>query len=46
MLIAAIERRDLLLVQAIVMVTVTIILFANLFADMAYALLNPRVELE
>lgn len=45
LLIAAIERRDLLLVQAIVMVTVTIILFANLFADMAYALLNPRVEL-
>ncbi len=46
LLIAAIERRDLLLVQAIVMVTVTIILFANLFADMAYALLNPRVRLE
>ena len=45
LLIAAIERRDLLLVQAIVMVTVTIILFANLFADMVYALLNPRVEL-
>ncbi len=45
LLIAAIERRDLLLAQAIVMVTVTIILFANLFADMAYALLNPRVEL-
>ncbi|MCY3832653.1 MAG: ABC transporter permease [Chloroflexi bacterium] len=45
LLIAAIERRDLLLVQAIVMVTVTIILFSNLFADMAYALLNPRVEL-
>ncbi len=45
LLIAAIERRDLLLVQAIVMVTVTIILFSNLFADLAYALLNPRVEL-
>ncbi len=45
LLITAIERRDLLLVQAIVMVTVTIILFANLFADLAYALLNPRVEL-
>ena len=45
LLIAAIERRDLLLVQAIVMVTVTIILFANLFADLAYAMLNPRVEL-
>ena len=45
LLITAIERRDLLLVQAIVMVTVTIILFANLAADLAYALLNPRVEL-
>ncbi len=45
LLIAAIERRDLPLVQAIVMVTVTIILFANLFADMAYAALNPRIEL-
>ena len=45
LLIAAIERRDLPLVQAIAMVTVTIILFANLFADLAYALLNPRVEL-
>ena len=45
LLIAAIERRDLLLVQAIAMVTVTVILFANLFADAAYALLNPRVEL-
>jgi peptide/nickel transport system permease protein len=45
LLIAAIERRDLLLAQAIAMVTVTVILFANLFADIAYALLNPRVEL-
>ena len=45
LLIVAIERRDLLLVQAIVMVTVTVILFANLFADMAYAFLNPRVKL-
>ncbi|MDE2750644.1 MAG: ABC transporter permease [Chloroflexota bacterium] len=45
LLIAAIERRDLLLAQAIAMVTVTVILFANLAADVAYALLNPRVEL-
>ena len=45
LLIAAIERRDLLLVQAIAMVTVTVILFANLAADVAYALLNPRVKL-
>ncbi len=46
LLIAAIERRDLPLAQAIIMVTVTIILIANLCADMTYALLNPRVRLE
>ena len=46
LLIAAIERRDLLLAQAIVMVTVSIILCANLGADVAYALLNPRIKLE
>ena len=46
LLIAAIERRDLPLVQSIVMVTVTVVLCANLFADAAYALLNPRIKLE
>ncbi len=45
LLIAAIERRDLPLVQAIVMVAVTVVLVANLAADAGYALLNPRVEL-
>ena len=45
LLIAAIERRDLLLVQSIVMVSVTVILFTNLFADLAYAALNPRIKL-
>jgi len=46
LLIAAIERRDLLLAQAIIMLTVSIVLCANLAADAAYALLNPRVSLE
>ena len=46
LLIAAIERRDLPLVQSIVMVTVTVVLCANLLADAAYALLNPRIKLE
>ena len=41
LLIAAIERRDLLLAQAIIMVTVTIILFANLFADLALRAAEP-----
>ncbi len=46
LLITAIERRDLPLTQAIVMVTVSIILVANLSADLIYAVLNPRIKLE
>lgn len=46
LLITAIERRDLLLAQSIVMVTVGVILCANLAADMIYAFLNPRIKLE
>ena len=46
LLITAIERRDLLLAQSIVMVTVGVILCANLAADMVYAFLNPRIKLE
>ncbi|MGB1286972.1 MAG: ABC transporter permease [Aggregatilineales bacterium] len=45
LLITAIERRDLLLVQAMVMVIVTVILITNMLADMAYAFLNPRIKL-
>lgn len=46
LLITAIERRDLPLVQAIVMVTVSIILVANMLADLLYAVINPRIKLE
>ena len=46
LLITAIERRDILLAQSIVMVTVSAILCANLAADMVYAFLNPRIKLE
>lgn len=46
LLIRAIELRDLPLTQAIIMVTVSIILVANLSADMIYAILNPRIKLE
>ncbi len=42
----AIKNRDLLLIQAIVMVTVTGILIANFVADLLYAVLNPRIQLE
>lgn len=41
----AIKNRDLLLIQAIVMVTVMVILLANFIADMLYAVLNPRITL-
>lgn len=42
----AIENRDLPLIQAIVMVTVAIILVANFTADVLYAVLNPRISLD
>lgn len=45
LLIFAIENRDLPLIQAIVMVTVTVILIANFIADLLYAALNPRISL-
>ncbi|NDJ78152.1 MAG: ABC transporter permease [Chloroflexi bacterium] len=41
-----INGRDLPLIQAIVMVTVAIILVANFTADVLYAVLNPRIRLE
>jgi peptide/nickel transport system permease protein len=41
----AIDRRDLLLLQAIAMVTVVIFTVANLLADLMYALLDPRIRL-
>lgn len=46
LLIQSIERRDLPLMQAVIMVTVTIILIANFLADVLYAVLNPRIKLE
>jgi peptide/nickel transport system permease protein len=41
----AIKNRDLPLIQAIVMVTVTTILVANFTADVLYAVLSPRIRL-
>jgi peptide/nickel transport system permease protein len=46
LLIRAIQQRDFPLVQAILMVTVGLILLANLAADLLYSLLNPRIELK
>lgn len=42
----AIERRDLPLLQAVTLVAVLAFALANLVADLLYAALNPRIELE
>ncbi len=45
LLIFAIDRRDLPLIQAVVMVTVLTLTSANLIADLLYAYLNPKIRL-
>lgn len=45
LLVFAIDRRDLPLVQAVAMVTVVGFALANLAADLIYAALNPRIRL-
>lgn len=45
MLVFAIDRRDLPLIQAITMVTVLVFALSNLAADLLYAYLNPRIRL-
>ncbi|HEX3052167.1 MAG TPA: ABC transporter permease [Aggregatilineaceae bacterium] len=46
LILDGINKRDLLLIQDIVMVTVTIILVSNFIADLLYVVLNPRIRLE
>jgi peptide/nickel transport system permease protein len=46
MMIFAIDRRDLPLLQAVTMVTVFGFAFANLGADLLYGLLNPRIRIK
>ena len=46
LMIFAIDRRDLPLLQAVIMVTVLGFALANLAADMLYGGLNPRIRLE
>ena len=43
---AAVERKDVPLMQAVVMVTIFFFAVANLIADLLYGLLNPRIRLE
>lgn len=45
LLVFAINRRDLPVVQAIAMITVFVFAGANLIADLFYAALNPRIRL-
>ena len=45
MLVFAIDRRDLPLLQAVTMITVVGFALANLAADLIYAYLNPRIRL-
>ena len=42
----AVERKDIPLMQAVVMVTIFFFALANLVADLLYALLNPRIRLD
>lgn len=42
----AVKNQDLPLLQAISIVVVTVIVFANLMADLLYAYLNPRIRLQ
>ncbi len=46
LMIFAIDRRDLPLLQAVTMVTVLGFALANLIADMLYGWLNPRIRLD
>jgi peptide/nickel transport system permease protein len=46
LLVFAIDRRDLPLLQAVTMITVVGFAIANLVADLLYAYLNPRIRLE
>jgi peptide/nickel transport system permease protein len=45
LMVFAIDRRDLPLMQALTMVTVLGFALANLVADLLYAYLNPRIRL-
>lgn len=46
LMVFAIDRRDLPLMQAVTMITVFGFALANLAADLLYAVLNPRVRLQ
>lgn len=45
LMVFAIDRRDLPLLQAVTMIVVVGVVLANLIADLLYAYLNPRIRL-
>lgn len=45
LLVFAIDRRDLPLIQAVTMITVLVLTSANLIADLLYAALDPKIRL-
>jgi peptide/nickel transport system permease protein len=46
LMVFAIDKRDLPLIQAGVMLSVMVFAFANLLADLLYSYLNPRIRLQ
>lgn len=44
-LLSAIQSRDYPVIQAVVLVTSFVVVFSNLFVDLAYAILDPRIRL-
>ena len=46
LMLFAIDRRDLPLLQAVAMLAVLAFAFANLAADLFYAYLNPKIRLQ
>lgn len=46
LMVDAVKQKNLLMLQAIVMVTIFFFALANLVADLLYAVLNPRIRLE
>jgi peptide/nickel transport system permease protein len=44
LIVYAIQRRDVVLIQACSMVIVTVYSLSNLIADILYSILNPRIR--
>jgi peptide/nickel transport system permease protein len=46
LIVGAVENRDYVLIQGAVLFTALVFVFVNLFVDMAYMVINPRVTYE